>query len=107
MRKTVALAFLTGVLVLLLAGTAAAKDPFEPLVTTDTSTAAPGTTGTTGEEPAVIGVNPNTDSNADSISDSMPSTGSDTSPWFVLAYGLLVAGGAALALSHTLRPARL
>jgi hypothetical protein len=103
-RRTIAAALASAALVVLLAAPAAfAKDPFDPVVTSQdvTGTTTTSTTTTTGGQPPVIGV-PD-----DAISDSMPTTGSDLSGWLVLAYALLVAGGAALVVARALRPARL
>jgi hypothetical protein len=107
MRKGLAIALLAAAFVLLLAAPAlATKDPFKPLVTsgsatndtTDGTDAAP-ITGQ--DEPGVIGV-PEDDSEGESL----PSTGTDPSGWLVLSYALVVAGGATLVVSRTLRPAR-
>ena len=98
MRKALAAVIAAAAIVLVLAAPALAKDPFEPLVTTeDASTNTTTTTGSDGQ-PAVIGVPGN------ATNDSMPNTGSDVASWLVLSYGLVVVGGAAYVLSRTLRP---
>jgi hypothetical protein len=103
-RKLAAFLILACSLLVLAAAPALAKDPFEPLVTTEDaatgSTTGSTTTGST-DDPAVIGV---PDTPAD---ESMPNTGSDVSSWLVLSYALVVVGGAAVVVSRTLRPARL
>ena len=101
MHKGIATAVLAAAFVMLLAAPAlAAKDPFKPLVTSDTATTTePGSTAPN-PAPAVIGVNPNP------ISETMPTTGSDVSSWLVLAYVLVVAGGVALVVARTRHPAR-
>lgn len=88
----------------LLAGPAAAqRDPFDPVIdpnaplttTGGTTTTGTGTTGTTSVQPAVG-------------SEGLANTGSDVTPFMVIAYGLLVVGGGALYLArlHAPRPAR-
>jgi hypothetical protein len=102
-RVAAALLLASLVLVVLVAAPALAKDPFEPLVTTqtgDTSTTTT-TTDTTAGQPAVIGVP------EDATSESLPTTGSDVSGWLVIAYGLVVAGGAALVVGRMLHPTAL
>ena len=104
MRKAVVLALACAALVVLLAAPAlAARDPFDPIVTSQdvATTSTTTTTTTTSGQPAVIGVP------ADATSDSMPTTGSDVSGWLVLSYALTVAGGAALVLARNLRPTRI
>jgi hypothetical protein len=101
MRKVLTAFVAAAVLVILLAAPALAKDPFEPLVTTqDASNTTTTTTTTANGEPAVIGVPANTSS------ESMPNTGSDVSTWVVLSYVLVVAGGVGIVLGRTLSPAR-
>jgi LPXTG-motif cell wall-anchored protein len=99
MRKAigVALAGLT-VLMFVTAPAHALKDPFEPLVKPESESDTTTNGTTTVDEPTVTsGENP--------FSEGMPNTGADTSSWLVLSYVLLVAGGAALVLAWTRRPA--
>jgi LPXTG-motif cell wall-anchored protein len=79
----------------------AIRDPFAPVI--DLTPAEPATSGggTTSEGPTV---QPQDNSNVGS--EQLANTGADTEPWLVLAYGLLVAGGAALALAKVRAPAR-
>ena len=101
MRKALAVVIAVIAVAIVLAAPALAKDPFEPLVTTqDAGTGSTTTTTGSDGQPAVIGV-PD-----DATNDSMPNTGSDVSSWLVLSYGLVVAGGVAYVLGRTLRPAR-
>ena len=100
MRKSIAV-LLTALaaVVLITAPALALKDPFDPLVEPD-STSGSTTTGstTTVDEPAVV-----TDDTP--FSDGMPNTGADTASWLVLSHVLVVAGGAALVLAWSRRPA--
>jgi hypothetical protein len=77
----------------------ALKDPFEPLVTeAEPGATTNGSTTTTVDEPTLT-----TDENP--FSEGMPNTGADTTSWLVVAYLLVVAGGAALTIAWARRPA--
>jgi hypothetical protein len=104
MRRAIAFGLVSAALVIAFAAPALAKDPFDPVITSDDVTTTSGDTATstdTSGQPAVIGVP------SDTVSDTMPTTGSDVSVWLVLAYGLAVTGGVALVLARTRRAARL
>ena len=100
MRKVLALLLVALATLLVLAAPALAfKDPFDPVVTSDTD---PATTGTVDEpavdEPAVV-------NGGTPFSDGVPNTGADTSSWLVLSYVLVVTGGSVMLLGRVLRPA--
>ena len=91
----------TGLLIAL-AAPALARDPFDPVITSqDVADSGTTTSTVTDGQPAVIGVP------ADVMSETVPTTGADTSSWLVAAYALIVMGGVAVIVSRNLRPARL
>jgi hypothetical protein len=99
MRKTVLVVVLALVCLLLLAGPALAqKDPFNPVIDpnagTGTTTTGTTTTGTvtTGDPTEPVG------------SEGLANTGADVEPWLVVAYGLVVLGGAAVIIARLQRP---
>lgn len=99
MRKALAVALAGMTLALAAAAPAAAlKDPFEPLVEPEAQTETTGDGSVTVDEPAVS-------TNENPFSEGMPDTGADTRSWLVLAYLLVVAGGALLTLAWTRRAA--
>lgn len=96
MRRSVALAFAAGVIVVIVAAPAMAqRDPFQPVI--DTS----GTTTTTGEAPATVGEG---EVPLPAQSETLANTGADTQAWFVAAYALISVGAAAVVLSRMLAP---
>jgi hypothetical protein len=99
MRKTIAVGLAGLSVVILTASPALAlKDPFDPLVTPDSTTGEVDGSTTTVDAPAAS-------TNENPFSENMPTTGAATASWLVLAYVLLVVGAAALALAWTRRPA--
>jgi hypothetical protein len=103
MRKLIMIVTLVSACFALAAAPAAAqRDPFDPVIDPNaatTGTTGPiDTTGSTGTDPT----QPSVDSGV------LSTTGSDPSPWLVVAYGLLVLGGTAVILArlHTPKPIR-
>ncbi len=77
------------------------RDPFEPLLSAETDT----TTTTTGDG-TIAPTTTDTDTDTDvepAPTDGLPTTGGDADRWVALAYVLVAAGGAALALARTSR----
>jgi hypothetical protein len=78
----------------------AQRDPFEPLVTENTSS----TVDDTGNP---VGGSPNEDSNVSQPTDdsgALPTTGSDIDGWLAAAYLLVAAGAAAVVVAKTHSP---
>jgi hypothetical protein len=100
MRKLLLAVVMGATLVVMMAAPAfAIRDPFDPAIdlTPDTATAG----GDTGAQ-VDTGGDGGTDVGAqvdDVGSEGLAATGADTEPWLVAAYGLIVAGAAAVALS--------
>jgi hypothetical protein len=98
MRKLLLVAVMGATLVVMMAAPAfAIRDPFDPAI--DLTPDAPATAGDTsgqtdGDGGADVG------GQVDEVgSEGLAATGADTEPWLVAAYGLIVAGAAAVALS--------
>lgn len=102
MRKTlIGLIVATFLVLLAVPAFAQARDPFQPLVTQDTTGTTTDTTGDT-----------TTDTTQDPVfqengSDGLPNTGSDPSVWLVAAYGLVALGIAAIVLARISHPSYL
>ena len=103
MRKLLMVVVLAGACLVSAAQPALAqRDPFDPVIDPN----APTTTGTTTSgtsDPVFTGGNqPSVDSGT------LSNTGSDLSPWLVVAYGLVVLGGTAVMLArmHAPKPIR-
>lgn len=98
MRRFVIDSLLAALLMFLIAAPAlahpGARDPFQPLVTEEQAT-----TTETGEEQTTQQTT-ETEAFQENGSDALANTGSDVTPWLAVAYGLLVCGGAAIALAR-------
>ena len=102
MRKLIVVVALAGACVAMAAQPALAqRDPFDPVIDPASAT----TTGTTS-----TGTTTTSSDGTEVPFDSGPlsNTGTDLSPWMVVAYGLLVLGGTAVVLArmHAPRPIR-
>jgi hypothetical protein len=102
MRKLLLAVVMGATLVVMMAAPAfAIRDPFDPTIDLTPETASAGgdtgaqvDTGDTGDGGATV------DGQVDDVgSEGLAATGADTEPWLVAAYGLIVAGAAAVALS--------
>lgn len=102
MRKLIVIVALAGSCLAMAAQPAAAqRDPFAPVIDPDAPATTTGTTtGTT--TTTSTGEAPPFDSGG------LSNTGSDLTPWMVVAYGLLVLGGTAVVLArmHAPKPIR-
>jgi hypothetical protein len=104
MRRSLAVA----VLALLLLGLASpafaqkipegTRDPFEPLLTSDTS-------GATGAAVSGTNVDPTNGVDNDFSSGGLSNTGADTSPWLAIAYLLIAVGSCAVVWARVRAPA--
>lgn len=98
MRKLLLAVVMGATLVVMMAAPAfAIRDPFDPAIDLTPDTAPAGDTGAqvdTGDGGATVGPQV-----VDNGSEGLAATGADTEPWLVAAYGLIVAGAAAVALS--------
>ena len=77
------------------------RDPFDPLLTTGSSTTAPGENGEAGVDPEPFTPSdegPSTE--PPPATDDLPHTGAAATEWLALAYVLLVAGAGLWALSR-------
>jgi hypothetical protein len=100
--------FAAGMLLVMIAAAPAfaQRDPFEPLVTKDTSSSVDNTGNSSGS------TNNNQDSNENqpsTDSGALPTTGSDIDGWLAAAYLLVAAGAAAVVVAKTnsTEPARI
>jgi hypothetical protein len=107
MRRALLILLVGTILAVLGAGPALAqRDPFDPASGGQSAEEEPSTQGeTAGETETEDPVTrpqpqPQVDSNG---SDALANTGTDVSPWLVLAYGLIVAGAAAVVVARTWR----
>jgi ABC-type Na+ efflux pump permease subunit len=101
MRKVLAVALVALASLLLMAAPALAlRDPFDPVITSDSESSTTGSseTSSTVDVPTLT-----TDENP--FTDGVPTTGVDASSWLVVSYLLVVFGAAAIVLARTLRPA--
>lgn len=101
MRKLIVIVALAGACLVSAAQPALAqRDPFDPVIDPN----APATTGTTTtgtSDPVFTGGNqPSVDSG------NLSNTGSNVTPWLVVAYGLFVLGGIAVVLARMHAPVR-
>lgn len=97
-RLLLAVAVAAVLVVVLPAGAVAQRDPFDPLVDPDAATAGAGgtiTTTTTTAGDAAPGP-----AGGGGDADGLPNTGSDATPWLVLAYALVAGGAGAVVLSR-------
>ena len=100
MRKLIVIASLVGAGLIAAATPALAqRDPFAPVIDPNAATTTTTTTTTTGStDTAPFGDQTSVDSGA------LSNTGSDASPWLVVAYGLLALGGTTVMLARLHAP---
>lgn len=99
MRKLIVIVAVAGACLALATQPALAqRDPFDPVIDPNApaTTAGTTTTGTT--------TTTSTDTTPPFDSGDLSTTGSDLSPWVVVAYGLLVLGGTAVVLARMYTP---
>jgi LPXTG-motif cell wall-anchored protein len=104
-RLLLVLATVGAWMVIAAAPAVAQRDPFDPLVSTgSTTTADTGTTTTSSDTQADTTTQTTTESTVEE--NSLPNTGSRMTPWLALAYVLVTVGAGLLVLSKTLQPDR-
>ena len=100
MRRLVCAAALFAVLFVAAPAGAQVRDPFDPLLTTESKTDTTAPSGETGTTPVVTPPESDPIENPPPPTDGLPNTGSDPKNLLALAYVLLAAGTVMVAISH-------